>query len=126
MEVWRIAAGVQTWEAGRYRGGLQACRHGSIEVLSSRALKAGCKRVDVEVFASRDRELRRHAAGLRTWRCKVWSSGAVEACCRRADVEVFASRDSELGRHAARLGMWSDGGVEVYCRRADVEAQRYE
>ena len=90
MEVWRIAAGVQTWEAWRYRGGLQACRHGSIEVLSSRALKAGCKRVDVEVFASRDRELRRHAAGLGrggTWRCRGMGLWAPEACRRCRDVE---------------------------------------
>jgi len=50
MEVWRRAAGVQTWEAWR---------HGVLE--------ARRKRRDLEVFASRDLELGRHAAGLGRW-----------------------------------------------------------
>ena len=33
-----------------------------------RGLEARCRRADVEVFASRDLELGRHAVGLGTWR----------------------------------------------------------
>src|SRR6266480_693392 len=64
QELWRRAVGVATWrcgaleahcrcsdeEARRYRDGLQACRHGGVEVWSSGVLEMRCRRC---LFASR-------------------------------------------------------------------------
>ena len=50
-----------------------------VEVKRSGAREACCGRGDVEVFASRDQELGRHAAGLRTLPQKR-SGGALQAC----------------------------------------------
>ena len=91
------------------------------------------KRVDVEVFASRDLELGRHAAGLGTsrnvevfvsrapelWRCdagvaslcqEIWRRAAGVRMCRSLPQELCAAgvgtsryRDRDLGRHAVGL-----------------------
>ena len=56
------------------------------------ALEAHCRRRDVEVFASRDRELVRCAVGVQTWRYLPqgpWRSGEVPQACRRGGVEVW-------------------------------------
>ena len=65
MEVWRHAAGPETLRQKRSGGALQACC--LISLKSPGTLEAHCRRRDVEVFASRDRELGR---------------------CSRADVEA--------------------------------------
>ena len=49
-------------------------------------MEAGCRRADVEVFASRDLELGRHAAGLGTLPQKR-SGGALRAR-KREGIEV--------------------------------------
>ncbi len=59
-------------------------------------MEAGCRRADVEVFASRDSELGRHAARL-----GMWSDGGVEVYCRRADVEAQRYEALELWKCAA-------------------------
>ena len=86
---------------------------GGVCLKSSGALEVRCRRVDVEVFASRGLEMRR----------------------RRVDVEVFASRDLELGRHAVGLIYKRSGGalqacclfasraLEMRCRRVYVEVR---
>jgi len=53
--------GVEAWRSG---GVLQACRRGGICLKSPGTLEAHCRRRDVEVFASRDRELGRCAVGV--------------------------------------------------------------
>jgi len=71
MEVWRRTASVQTW---RRRGmklwsfAVKACRRGGVCLKRSGARETCCGPEDVEVCASRDLELRRHAVGLVTWR----------------------------------------------------------
>jgi len=80
----------------RSGGSPQACRCGGICLKKSGVREACCESGDVEVFASRDLELGRHAVDLGTWRCRgmelwrcaasvaskeVWRSGAPEACC---------------------------------------------
>ena len=44
-------------EVWRYGGGLQACRRGGVCLKGSGALEVRCRRVDMEVFASRAPEL---------------------------------------------------------------------
>src|SRR6266513_170803 len=105
------------------------------EVWSSGALEMRCRRVDVEVFASRalepcyscsEEEVWRRAAGVQTRsqrRMEIWS---LEACFGPGDVaskEVWRCAaglvrygNLELGRRAAGLG----GGVEVW--RSKVRA----
>jgi len=61
MEARRRCSNKEAW---RYGGGLQACRRGGICFKSSGAPEAGCRCVDVEVFASRAPELWRFAAGM--------------------------------------------------------------
>jgi len=72
-------------------------------------MEAGCRCVDVEVFASRAPvalEVRcRHVASKRYVR--------LEAHCRRRDVGVFASLPQELGRCAVGVQTWRYGGSEV-------------
>jgi len=105
----------------------------------------------VEVFASRDLELMRHAAGpemwrrhrgmelgssggmLRAWRrClkrgleEVWNSGDALQTCRRGDVEAW--RSGALGACCACRDVegFASRALEVRCcRRVDVEMQRY-
>jgi len=111
LELWRYAAGVQTW---RYRGtrirrpaarGPKWGRGEGTGVWSFGALEVCCRRVDVAVLRYKDLELQRHATGLETWRygdlelgrCvagagtwrhgEVWRSGAREVCCGPGDVE---------------------------------------
>ncbi len=146
-EVGRSQLAVRLWvvkdvKVERSGGTLQACRCGGICLKRSGAREACCGPGDVEVFASRDLELGRHAAGLETlpqkrsrgmlraWErggMEIWSSGGVpqawgrgrcrssrvrEACCGPGNAEVFASRDLKLGKHAVGLGTWRH--VEVF------------
>ena len=59
-------------------GAMQACRRGGVCLKSSGPLEAGCRCVNVEVFASRDLELGRHAASFGTLPQKK-SGGALQA-----------------------------------------------
>ena len=78
------------WTSG---GALQTCRCGGICLKSPGTLKAHCRRRDVEVFASRDRELGRCAAGVQTWRYlpqEPWRSrGGVGTCRRHRGMELW-------------------------------------
>jgi len=73
-------------ELRRHAVGVVIRRYGGME--------AGCKRADMEAFASRAPGLRRCAAGVASK--EVWSSGGA-------------------------LSAWRQGGLEVRCRRGDVE-----
>ena len=57
------------------------CGYGDGEEWSSGAPEVPCGRADVEVFASRALELRRHAVGVEMRRY-----GGMETGCKRADV----------------------------------------
>src|SRR5438552_1869896 len=85
------------------------------------------------LFASRAREVGRHAAGLdiqEVWRCvagvlplrcmKLWSF-AVKSC-RRGGVCLKRSGAREVRyRRVASICLKSPGGLEMRCRRVDVE-----
>jgi len=102
-------------EVVRVEEEVQACLRQ--EVWSSYAC---CRRANVEVFASSDRELGRHAAGLEAWKRlpqEVWRCAAgVQDALSGSDVEVFASRDLDVRRHAAGVAIWRYGGLEVWRR----------
>ena len=113
----QYSVGVATW---RYGGGLQAKGRRGVCLKSSGALEAGCRRRDVEAFASRALEAR---CSVETSRC-----GGMEAGCRRAEVEVFASRAPELWRRAVGAGTWrcfASRALEACRRFSDVEVWRY-
>jgi len=74
---------------------VKSCRRGGVCLERSGTREACCGPGDVEVFASRDRELETHAAGLGTLPQKM-SGGALQACCLLPQEiwssGVFASR----------------------------------
>ena len=103
-------------------------------------MEAGCKRADMEVFASRAPELGRCAAGvlplrgMEVWRCApgpgTWgdfasrdlSSGGMLRARGRGDVEVWRCGAREAcgpGDVEARavVEVWSSGAPEVRGRR---------
>jgi len=88
-------------------------------------LEAQCRRRDVEVFASRDRELGRSAEGVQTWwyllqeprRC----GGGVGTCRRYRDMEPWRSGDAPQACRCGGVEVWSSGAVEMRCRPVDME-----
>jgi len=104
--------------ASKRYGGLEVrCRRvASICLKSPGTLEAHCRRRDVEVFASRDRELGRRAAGVQTWMrrgMERWRSGGDVGTCRRhrgmvrwrsgGGVGMCRSLPQEQGRRAASV-----------------------
>src|SRR5215472_2096607 len=82
----------------RVSGRVGTCR--TLCLKNSRALEVRCRRVDVEMFASRALEACCTCSDV----AEAQRFGALEMRYRRVDVEVFASR-----------------ALEVRCRRVDVE-----
>jgi len=95
----------------------------------------GCRLADVEtqrplelcsqiVFASRDLDLGRHAAGLGTGGVEVWRCAA--------GVQTRSYLPQEIWSSGGMLWAWGRGGVclkssgalKVRCRRVDVTMQR--
>jgi len=72
-------------------------------------------RRDVEVFASRDRELGRHAAGLRTWTCRgmeVWRCVAGVGTCRRyRGLELWSCAGGVYTWRCRGMEIWGSGGL---------------
>ena len=103
--------------ASKRYGGLEVrCRRvASICLKSPGTLEAHCRRRDVEVFASRDRELGRRAAGVQTWR---YGGSEVGRRCRY--VYEVASRALEVWRCTASEGTSRYGALEMCCRRVDA------
>src|SRR6266480_386220 len=85
------------------------------------SLEAQCRRRDVEVFASRDREIGRCDVGLQTWRyggSEVWrcAAGVLPLCLlRRCDVGVQTWRygGSEVWGRAVGVAIWRCGALEA-------------
>jgi len=96
LEFGRHAAGLGRW---RYGDTLPWCGCGGICLKSPGTLEAYCRRRDVEVFASRDRELGRCAVGVKTW--------------RYGGSEVVSVR--------VRVCLKSPGGLEMRRKRVDVD-----
>ena len=95
------------------------CTRADVEVKRYGTLEARRWRRDVEVFASRALELRKHAVGVEMRRY-----GGMETGCKRAD--VVTQRYEALELCSQIVWMWrclpqEIGGSEVRCRRAGVE-----
>src|SRR6266480_4558732 len=77
-----------------------------MEMWSSRALEARCRRVDIEVWGS---------------------SGSMQAC-GRGGIEVWNARGPAAGVATMRCGgmeLWRLGALKACRRRVDAEAERY-
>src|SRR6266480_4454458 len=128
VKVWRCAAGVQTW---RHRGmklwsfAVKSCRRGGVCLERSGTREACCGPGDVEVFASRDRELETHAAGLGTLPQKMsggmlwaWGRGDASRCLPQ---ELRCSEGAQQACRRGGVDVWSNGDALQPCRRGDVE-----
>ena len=99
-------------EAWSSRGARQACRRGSTELRSSKALEASCRRADVEygdmeaLWRSLDIQEVWSAAGA--LQIEVKRYGALEVRCRCSDGEV-----------------WRHRFLAARCRCGDIEALSY-
>jgi len=116
LELWRCAAGVQTWRQDFRELWRRAVgRRGGMEIGSSRGGLQVCERYGVL-------ELWRCAAGVQTWRY-----GARELWRRTAGVGTSRYGDRELWRRAAGVGTRRSLPQELWrcalqaCRRGDVE-----
>ena len=85
-------------------------------------MEAGCRRADVEVFASRDLEFGRHAAGLGTWRCRgmeTWSLGGMRCASGRGG--TWRCLPQELRSSGCALQLCRRGGIDVLAKERPAQ-----